>query len=759
MPMILHYLKVAARSLMKYKMQSLISALCLAVGIVCFSYTYRFVETVAPTDYRPHYDRRLNLSLANNGALSSNEIARMEEELRHAGVEDVAAYTKGLHTQEVTFFDEKGQEFPFLVRYRNADAGYFAYNGISVTGPVEELGPADVVLTEAFARKAFGEDNPVGMTLRIANEQSGQLYKVVGIAMGSDPNVVPDCYFPVMEPSDNHILYASCYLPEKMDLNGFHSLLDKIAWPDREGNPVKLHAELESSQHRQTLLTKLLFLLVVSLVLLSGLINFLKFTIQMFYNRQHELALRKCLGSDTKGLYGLLASEVFLMMTVALLLSLLLTEWTFGLAYSLLPMDEIPDIRLQDVYLTQLKVYLVVVAACLLIVSFPLRKLRQVSLYAFLQQSRKKHTFRNTMIGLQLVISMFFTGGVVLTWLASNELLFDKMYNPLPDGEQERIVVLPLKTQYLENNIQPILTEVRKMPEVEDIVSYCISNPINFHVYTEYERKDKSMARIVMSSGSPRYFHFFHIPMQGKVIPDDASGEVYVSEAFKRLLDADGNTETVRLDNKDYRIAGVYKALFNEVEDPEYMGSVFMPSTDAQLYYIKVTTTTDLVAFLKRLEDLCREFVPSTLPIDLMALGESDEGLNIIKTMRVTMSVLAVVSLLLVVLSIFSAISMDTVARLKEVAIRKINGATPGNIAWMFGKVYILLFAFTFLLVYSLLFFFMKTVLDRYTLDCLYRWEWPLLMFVLVGGLITVTLGMKIRQIMKTNPAEVVKRE
>ena len=56
--MILHYLKVAARSLMKYKMQSLISALCLAVGIVCFSYTYQFVETVAPTDHRPHYDRR-----------------------------------------------------------------------------------------------------------------------------------------------------------------------------------------------------------------------------------------------------------------------------------------------------------------------------------------------------------------------------------------------------------------------------------------------------------------------------------------------------------------------------------------------------------------------------------------------------------------------------------------------------------------------------------------------------------------------------
>ena len=671
----------------------------------------------------------------------------------------MTAYSKGLHTREVVFFDQEGQERPFLVRYRNADAYYYTYNGISVTGITNEFGPTDVVLSEAFARKAFGNTNPTGMTLRIVNDQSGQLFKVAGVATGKDPNTVPDCYFPVTKPSDNHILYASCYRPEKMDLNSFRSLLEKIAWTDSQGKPIKFQVESESSQHRQTLLAKLLFLLVVSLILVSGLINFLKFTIQMFFNRQRELALRKCLGSDTKGLYGLLASEVILMMTAALLLSFLLTEWTFGLAYSLLPMDEVPDIHLQDVYLTQLKVYLVVVTVCLLIVSFPLRKLRQISLYAFLQQSRKRHTFRNAMIGLQLVISMFFAGGVALTWLASNELLFDKMYNPLPEGERERIVVLPLKTQYLENNIQPILTEVRKMPKVEDVISYCISNPINFHVYTEYERKDKSMARIVMSSGSPRYFRFFHIPMQGKVVPDDASGEVYVSEAFKQLLDADGNTGTVRLDNRDYRIAGVYKALFNEVEAPQYMGSVFMPSTDAQLYYIKVTEATDLPVFLKRLDDLCREFVPSSLPIDLMMLNESDEDLNIIKTMRVAMSVLAVVSLLLVVLSIFSAISMDTVARLKEVAIRKINGATPRNIAWMFGKVYILLFAFTFLLVYPLLFLSMKTLLQSYTIDCIYRWEWPLLMFISVGSLVVVTLGMKIWQVMRLNPAEVIKRE
>ena len=53
---------------------------------------------------------------------------------------------------------------------------------------------------------------------------------------------------------------------------------------------------------------------------------------------------------------------------------------------------------------------------------------------------------------------------------------------------------------------------------------------------------------------------------------------------------------------------------------------------------------------------------------------------------QVAMTIPAVVSILLVVLSIYSAISMDTVSRQKEIAIRKINGATPWIIAGIFGK-------------------------------------------------------------------------
>lgn len=69
---------------------------------------------------------------------------------------------------------------------------------------------------------------------------------------------------------------------------------------------------------------------------------------------------------------------------------------------------------------------------------------------------------------------------------------------------------------------------------------------------------------------------------------------------------------------------------------------------------------------------------------------------------QVAMTILAVVSILLVVLSIYSAISMDTVSRQKEIAIRKINGATPWIIAGIFGKAYLVIFLLAFAVAYPL---------------------------------------------------------
>lgn len=45
--MIKHYLKVALRNLMNFKVHSLISAICLAIGITCFCMMNYFIDAVS----------------------------------------------------------------------------------------------------------------------------------------------------------------------------------------------------------------------------------------------------------------------------------------------------------------------------------------------------------------------------------------------------------------------------------------------------------------------------------------------------------------------------------------------------------------------------------------------------------------------------------------------------------------------------------------------------------------------------------------
>ena len=122
---------------------------------------------------------------------------------------------------------------------------------------------------------------------------------------------------------------------------------------------------------------------------------------------------------------------------------------------------------------------------------------------------------------------------------------------------------------------------------------------------------------------------------------------------------------------------------------------------------------------------------------------------------QVAMTILAVVSILLVVLSIYSAISMDTVSRQKEIAIRKINGATPWIIAGIFSKAYLVIFLLAFAVAYPLVRLMLLSI-DADTVKCIQGWDW---LFFSVAFMIFLTTAYKIYRIMHINPAEIIKNE
>ena len=118
-------------------------------------------------------------------------------------------------------------------------------------------------------------------------------------------------------------------------------------------------------------------------------------------------------------------------------------------------------------------------------------------------------------------------------------------------------------------------------------------------------------------------------------------------------------------------------------------------------------------------------------------------------------SLLSVISIVITVLGIYSAITLDTVSRQKEVAIRKINGAGPKVIALLFGKLYIRLLAISAIPALRIL-TQEKITIDPGWLNNPLMW---LAILLLTTTIVFVTVAYRIWLISRLNPAEVIKTE
>ena len=121
--------------------------------------------------------------------------------------------------------------------------------------------------------------------------------------------------------------------------------------------------------------------------------------------------------------------------------------------------------------------------------------------------------------------------------------------------------------------------------------------------------------------------------------------------------------------------------------------------------------------------------------------------------------VISAICLLLVVLSVYTSVSLDTKTRQKEVAIRKINGATPWNIAFLFVRSYLWLYLVVFLFVYPCSRLLLIRILEGSGANTPYEWGWGVILFISFGVLLIVTLMWKIRLVMRLNPADVLKKD
>jgi len=760
--MILHYLKVALRNLWKYRTHSLISVLCLAVGITFFTVMSMFVARLGLYRDLPGYEHRAMIR-KEIGFLNMGDLERLQA-MNMPELEDIIVGAHYSSQAEMTVIDRNGRELPYLAWYRLVNGAYFpGYDFEHIDGKIDLLAEDEVVVTEAFARRIMGEENPIGLTLHKPARAKGEIenFRIVGVVKGENSfnfNFDYDqteVYFPM---SYDKRVPASVekILKPGVGIREFNERLNSVR-TDMSDERSKLSAYLIKDRHSKNIYVESFGYFIASLILLSGIVNFLKFIIQMFYNRQRELAIRKCVGSSTAGTFCLLFAECFCMMTVAGLFSMALSELCYVFAGYYLPSVVLGSISLPDMYLSNLKVYWVVLVVCMFITLYPVWRMRRATIIHMVMVGTRRHVFRNVMIGVQMAISLFFIGGTCVTGMALNEVIKGGA-NYLTEEEEGRIILMNINTGTFHKNREAVISEIRTLPEVE--AHTVMTHEADGTTWLWPYQHGNTSYEVSIMMGHPDYFDFFRVPMEGKKVEaEPGSNWIYVSQKFHERLLADSVSGTVNLNHTDYQIAGIYPELYKEKGNKRTIGSAFIVLPNEVKYYIRIHPKADVHDAMDKITSICRKYVPETLPLEIRLLTDKKgTGESIQNSIFYGMMILAFISILVVILSVYSAISMDTVSRQKEVAIRKINGATPKIIAWMFGRTYIITYLIVFLILYpisrSLLIITMGS-----EFEVVYRLDWPIFLFFGMALLIFLVTAFKIWQIMHINPATIIKKE
>ena len=170
--MILHYLKIAFRNLLKYKTHSLISAFCLSVGFVCYGMINNIIFNDNQSDLS-NYEKRIRWSINRSDAnelkaydlsFHHEDIKRLEE-MPIKGHETLTAYSYK-QGGEVNFIGSDQKVVPFIMDYVVTNPNFYRFYDLEMAyGDKTPVNADEVVVSEKFARKINGKENPVGATI------------------------------------------------------------------------------------------------------------------------------------------------------------------------------------------------------------------------------------------------------------------------------------------------------------------------------------------------------------------------------------------------------------------------------------------------------------------------------------------------------------------------------------------------------------------------------------------------------------------
>ncbi|MGM9717552.1 MAG: FtsX-like permease family protein [Prevotella sp.] len=789
--MIRHNLLVALRNLMKYKLQTVVSILSIAIGIL----TLAIVQTVLHEFKRPavinepYFDRLYEVAIIDkeqSGEKYYRENISFEimREMKAAGTlpsAEKVTFPNGMMRNSMPEFylgDQliAKQDIALIA----TDDNYLNIFGVrsAITGEkIKVLKPGETVISRRMAKQLFGDINPVGIKIKNDDDRWSKkpalticdvfedvsliehLIESSNIYYSAGPLHVSTQYTGMSETGIYYSYRMYVVLREGRTVEQLKKEIGRVLKPHNYSFEVTIPLFYNDKYERSYFSVISGVYVVGSLILLAAIIGFLRMQMQLLWMRRREISLRIVNGARRSQIFLTLSTEVTIVLLLSMLMSILLGVWLEGFYKStLLQIIGYNFIDTSSIYISALIIVAILFVISSLIIWLTIRRIckSEGGLAASLRRSRT-HFMRNAMLTIQLVVSIFFVCTTIQIYQLTK--ITYKQFN-VPDNDsfyKQCMLCIPFE----EFNSMEFRDGLSKLPSIDKLIPMksiwlCV-NELN-----EREDLKGKVSTTHLNSyvvGDMSFVKFMNLDVKWLPGNADRSRCVLLNEStYRNYKELDIIHNGMLKMQNDYPVAGTFSFLPYDriggtaiIIDKEAMQNSDYIMVPKKGRYDELNAEAN--ALVNRMYPAVRRSIVHNMR-DNMCIDAF-----ILDCMRSIAMILSIVSLIVCAMGIYSSVALDTRGRRKEMAIRKINGAKTRNIALIFGKTYIIAIALASVINIStplMIANIVKGTLNAPQLSAIIS----LLLGILIVAAVTFVIVFRhIRSAMKVNPANEIVKE
>jgi ABC-type antimicrobial peptide transport system permease subunit len=644
----------------------------------------------------------------------------------------------------------------------------------------------DAVLTEEAAKRLFGNEDPIGKTIK-ANV-GGKMQLLVVSALVKDI-VNSSIHFGVLARIENRASYTSDLvswgdrspymyvqlkegataqqaeaqlrqLDKKYVPNWYQDLKKKGARPDKYGDlfatrllPLnEVHFSTRINGNHAVSYMQMITLMTVGLfILFIACFNFININLASGFTRSREIGVRKCLGAENRKLFLQLWIECFMICAIAFICSLLLVN---TLLHSINGLDQFRQALLNDIWKPGFLCLslLLLFFTSLMAGGYPSLLMTRFKVVDSLKgriSMKLKSGLRSSLIVTQFVIACI---------MISCTYIIYQQYQYLQNAD------LGINKSYLIS--VPLHQPDKGWQTIEKLRGRLVSNPhilsisgSNINLGRGSDHRTSKISTDFTYSGRQihtniasidyEYLKTFGLrPIEGrdfdKSFISDTLNRIIISESVaKQLNEKNLIGKIIGADSnfKGWQVVGVFPDFhLYSMEEPLEPLSLTL-DTKAPLNYCFIKTSSgnpiaamnDVkkeMALLEPGQEFTGTFVDEN--VDNWYQGE--------KAMSVLFSIAAVVAILLSCSGLLAIVLLVIQQRVKEIGVRKVLGAGIKSIAFLIAKEFLWLVLLAVLIATPIAWFAM----NKWLSDFPYRIQIRASMFVFVSFVAILIAGLTI---------------